>query len=294
MLLSEQTGSASWREYGIDYVVQIINNVVSNFPLESNSIIAGIAVGLPCFGESEDGDDKLRKAFSNAFPKIPIYLTNDVEVGWAGSLNLEAGVNVVAGTGSIAFGKNENGETARCGGWSEFFSDEGSCYWLGYKVLQMFSKQADGRVKKDALYEVVRKEFSLKNDFEIIDLVHNEFIHNRDKVAALQFLARDAALSGSNTAKALYKEAADELCCLVAAIRDQLHFSKQPFPVSYSGGLFKTGELILSHYLTGIEKIGGKPIKPKYDPVYGAVLLAFEKNCPDNIPKLRKRLDETL
>jgi len=83
-------------------------------------------MGIPCYGESEDGDIELEKEIQTAFPGIPVYITNDVEVGWAGSLGLTPGVNVVAGTGSIAFGKDESGKTARCGGWSEFFSDEGS------------------------------------------------------------------------------------------------------------------------------------------------------------------------
>ena len=249
-------------------------------------------MGLPCFGESEDGDRDLQQAFKNAFPSIPIYLTNDVEVGWAGSLCLAPGINVVAGTGSIAFGKNESGITARCGGWSEFFSDEGSCYWIGCRVLQLFSKQADGRAPKDELYSLVRKEFGIKNDFEIIDLVHNEYINNRDKVAALQLLARDAALAGSCCARNLYMEAAGELCKMVTAIRDQLKFKQQPFPVSYSGGLFKAGELILQHFNEYVIKAGGNPVIPKCEPVYGAVLLAFEQNCPENLPGLRKMLDE--
>ena len=272
--------------------MQIIKNVISKFPMGEDAVIAGIAMGLPCFGESEDGDRELKKSFDSAFPNIPVYLTNDVEVGWAGSLDLASGVNVVAGTGSIAFGKNESGETARCGGWSEFFSDEGSCYWIGCKVLQLFSKQADGRAPKDELYTVVRKEFKIKNDFEIIDPVHNEYITNRDKVAALQFLAKDAALAGSSSARNLYIDAAGELCNMVTAIRDRLQFKHQPFPVSYSGGLFKAGELILPHFNERVIAAGGDPVKPKYEPVYGAVLLAFEQNCPDCLPGLRKRLDE--
>jgi len=272
--------------------VKIIKNVINSFRLGEDAVIAGVAMGLPCFGESEDGDRELRKELSSAFPKIPVYITNDVEVGWAGSLDLASGINVVAGTGSIAFGKNESGETARCGGWSEFFSDEGSCYWIGCKVLQLFSKQADGRVPKDELYSVVRKEFKLKNDFEIIDLVHNEYITNREKVAALQFLAKDAALAGSCSARNLYEDATDELCSIVAAIRDKLQFKHQPFPVSYSGGLFKAGELILPYFTKCIIAAGGNPVTPKYEPVYGAVLLAFEQNCPDCLTGLRKRLDE--
>jgi len=249
-------------------------------------------MGLPCFGESEDGDRELSKAVKKAFPDVPVYITNDVEVGWAGSLALAPGVNVVAGTGSIAFGKNETGETARCGGWSEFFSDEGSCYWVGRKVLQYFSKQADGRLPKDELYKIVRKELNIENDFEVIDLAHSEYMTNRDKVASLQFLARDAAIAGSKCAKELYIEAATELCRLVESINDRLQFKQQPFPVSYSGGLFKTEELILPHFFKGVEAAGGKPVTPKFEPQYGALLLAFEQSNPKGLPDLQNRLKD--
>jgi len=290
-ILSEITTGASWREHGVDHVVNMIKKVIDSFPI-GDGYIAGIAMGLPCFGESEEGDRNLKKAINNAFPDTLLYITNDVEVGWAGSLGLAPGVNVVAGTGSIAFGKNEAGETARCGGWSEFFSDEGSCYWVGRKVLQCFSKQADGRLPKDELYTIVRKELNITNDFDAIDILHAEYMKNRDKIASLQFLARDAALAGSQSAISLYKDAVAELCSLVSAINERLQFKQQPFPVSYSGGLYKTGELVLPQFFAGIEAVGGKPVTPKFEPMHGALLLAFQQSCPESLPKLQARLEK--
>jgi len=290
-ILSETTGSAAWREHGVDYVIESIRMVISDFPLGREGEIAAIAMGLPCYGESEKGDKELGNVIKQLFPDVPVYITNDVEAGWAGSLGLNPGVNVVAGTGSIAFGKNESGESARSGGWSEFFGDEGSCYCIGRKALQLFSKQADGRIPKDELYSIIRNGLNLENDFDIIDIVHGEYLKSRDKVAALQFLARDAANAGSKSAIDLYKEAAEELCSLVAAIRDRLKFKQQPFLVSYSGGLFNTGELILPYFFEGIKAAGGKPVTPRFDPMYGALLLAFDKYHPEGLPALKSRLD---
>jgi len=292
VLLSELTSSSSWREYGISHVVENIKTVIDGFSLKEKGEIAGIAMGLPCFGESDAYDKILKKAINEAFADIPVYITNDVEVGWAGSLGLAPGINVVAGTGAIAFGKCENGKTARSGGWSEFFGDEGSCYWMGRKVMQLFSQQADGRLPKDELYTTVRNELKLENDFEFIDLVYKKYMTNREKIASLQFLARDAALAGSLSARKLYEDAAKELCRLVTAIRNRLDFIQKPFLVSYSGGLYKTGDLVLPHFFAGIEAAGGKPVIPKYEPMYGALLLAFEQNHPEGLPKLQKRLEE--
>jgi len=289
--MSEVTGSASWREFGVDNVITRIKTVIKNFPLDENGEVAAIAMGLPCYGESETGDRELQKTIKKEFSPIPVYITNDVEVGWAGSLGLTPGINVVAGTGSIAFGKDESGATARCGGWSEFFSDEGSCYYIGRNALQLFSKQADGRVPRDEFYTVFRKGLNIKNDFDIIDIVHGQYIGSRDKVASLQLLVKEAALEGSNCAGDLYKAAAEELCCLVLAVRNTLNFQKKPYMVSYSGGLYKAGDLILPYFFDGIAAYGGKPVSPKYEPMYGALLLAFEKSNPEGLPKLKERLE---
>ena len=282
-----KTGSASWREYGIANVVNNIKQAIETLPFGKEDSIAGIAFGLPCYGESVEGDQELEQALHGAFSGIPLYITNDVEVGWAGSLGLLPGVNVVAGTGAIAFGKNQAGKAARSGGWSEFFGDEGSCYWLGRRVMELFSKQSDGRMERDALYETVRSALALTNDFDFIDLMHDAYINQRDKVASLQILGMQAALAGSKSAKALYVEAAAELCLLVRAIRDNISLENEPFLVSYTGGLFQVGDLILPQFTKGIAELGGKVALPQFGPAEGALLLAFSEFHPDGLPQLQ-------
>ena len=279
-----KTTGSSWREHGALEVSQIIREAVSDLMDGDFSEIAGIAMGLPCYGESAEGDRLLKLAVHEAFADIPIYFTNDVEVGWAGSLALAPGINVVAGTGSIAFGKDIRGNTARSGGWSEFFGDEGSCYWMGRKVMELFSKQSDGRRPKDELFLTVCKEFGLENEISFIDLIHTKYAGNRERVASLQFLAQKAALAGAPSAKALYGEAVYELCLLVSAVRDKLDFGADPWTVSYSGGLFKAGELILPRFSKEIEDLGGILSPPKFEPVQGAALLAFQQFYPGGLP----------
>jgi len=286
-----KTGSASWREYGIDPVVKNIKQVIEALPFQAEDSIVGMAVGLPCFGESADGDRELERALHEAFDGIPLYLSNDVEVGWAGSLGLSPGVNVVAGTGAIAFGKDKEGNIARSGGWGEFFGDEGSCYWMGLRVMELFTKQSDGRMVRDELYELVRRELKLTNDLDFIDLIYDQYRH-RDKVAALQLLAKQAAMAGSQSAKALYVAAAAELCLLVRAIRDKLIFANEPFLVSYSGGLFHAVDFVFPRFTQGVEEMGGKLMPPRFEPAEGALLLAFSKFHTEGLPRLHARLSE--
>ena len=290
-----QTSGSSWREHGAKKVAQNLKEAVDGL-MKGNKgqscEIAGIAMGLPCHGESAEGDSVLEKEVNKVFTGIPVYFTNDVEAGWAGSMALEPGINIVAGTGAIAFGKDIHGKTARSGGWSEFFGDEGSCYWVGRKVMELFSKQADGRIPKDELYSTVRREFNLQNDLSFIDLVYTKYIAYRKQVASMQFLAEKAALAGSPSAKKLYEEAIVELCLLVDAITAQLDFSRGPFTVSYSGGLFKAGDLVLPRFSREIEKRGGQLSAPRFKPMEGAMLLAFQHFCPESLGLILKIITE--
>ena len=283
-----KTSGSSWREHGIEKVVKNLKEAVDDLIDKESDQIGGIAMGLPCHGESAEGDKVLEQAVGEAFAGIPLYFTNDVEVGWAGSMGLTPGINIVAGTGAIAFGKDSRGKTSRSGGWSEFFGDEGSCYWIGRMVMGLFSKQADGRIPRDELYETVRQEFNLQDDFSFIDLVHAKYIGYRKQVASLQFLAEKAALAGSPSAKALYREAMFELCLLVDAVRKQLDFTEKPFCVSYSGGLFKAGDLILPQFSEEIEKRGGTLSPPCFEPAEGAMLLAFQHFYPVGLEQITK------
>ena len=292
LLRYSQTAGSSWREHGVWKVAQNLKEAVDGLMGDDYNRIAGIAMGLPCHGESAEGDRALEKAIQGIFPDIPIYFTNDVEVGWAGSLALEPGINIVAGTGAIAFGKDVHGKTARSGGWSEFFGDEGSCYWVGRKVMELFSKQSDGRLPKDELYITVRRELELKDDISFIDLIHTEYLGYRKQVASLQFLAEKAALAGAPSAIALYGEAVNELCLLVDSLRNRLDFSAPLWTVSYSGGLFKAKELVLKQFSGKIENDGGKLARPCFTPVEGAVLLAFERFFPGGLEQIKKTLME--
>ena len=282
------TSGTYWREIGIPEVAQKLKNSVNSLMEGKNDQVDGIAMGLPCYGESAEGDRALGQAVRDIFAPIPIYLTNDVEVGWAGSLALEPGINVVAGTGSIAFGKDSNGKSVRCGGWSEYFGDEGSCYWMGKKVMELFSKQADGRMPKDELYTTIYREFDLQNDMSFIDIMYEKYIGDRKKVAMLQILAEKAAMAGSSGAKALYREAVNELLLLAAAVREKLDFTEKPWKVSYSGGLFRAGEFVLPQFTREIEKTGGKVTAPLFEPVDGAVLLAFQHFNADGLDKIKQ------
>lgn len=101
-------------------------------------------LGLPAYGEDSRLIATLSAAASPTLPAARYRCENDAICGWAGALACQDGINIVAGTGSIGYGEFR-GRTARAGGWSELFSDEGSAYWVAREGLKASSRMSDGR-----------------------------------------------------------------------------------------------------------------------------------------------------
>src|SRR5262252_10079593 len=68
-------------------------------------------------------------------PGATIYVAGDHVIAHRAAFGVSPGVLVISGTGSIAFGRNQAGETARAGGWGPNVSDEGSAFWVGREAV---------------------------------------------------------------------------------------------------------------------------------------------------------------
>ena len=127
---TELTSGCSHQMLGVDGATKMIADGVKSSLQKVGAQLtdcAGVCIGLPCYGEDARQDEAMRDSLQKALAPAPLHIVNDVEVGWAGSLECQPGIHIVAGTGTIAFAENESGQAARSGGWNEFFGDEGSC-----------------------------------------------------------------------------------------------------------------------------------------------------------------------
>ena len=275
---TKRRSGCSYHSIGIDAAVTLVAEGVHESLAAVGATLAdcaGCCVGMPCYGEHAENDRLLVEKLSAALAPASVYVANDVEVGWAGSLECREGIHLVAGTGSIAFGRGVDGKTARCGGWTEFFGDEGSCYWVGREAMSLFSKEADGRAPRGALYDIVRKDLGFTEDFRFVDAVLKDL--SRERVADFQRYALQAVNEGDRAAAALYEAAADELTLMVITMKQRLRLSPGETRVSYSGGLFHAGELVLKPLRENVAALGCVLREPKRSAVEGALILAIEK-----------------
>ena len=244
----------------------------------SKEEIAYAFVGCPGYGEVSADTPRIGAAVAAALTSVPHRVGNDVENALAGALYGRAGINIVAGTGSIGFGKSPSGATMRCGGWHHAIgSDEGSGYWIGLRLLTAFTRQSDGRDGKTALYDAIREELGLLSDYDVIARVVDDWALDRTRIASLAPLAASLYDTGDPCAKRILADAAAELGRIVCTIYHGLHFSGVT-QVSYTGGVFRMGERILTPMRAILKPQQMELIPPALPPDRGAVLLAMQQS----------------
>lgn len=284
-------GGTYYRQDGIQSVAQTLEKGIEHLRAGADSHEFRVCFGMPGYGENGAQDEKAAEAFARHLAPQEICFRNDVAAGWAGALALCSGINIVGGTGSMSYGRDDTGKEARCGGWSEYFSDEGSGYWLGKKALELFARQADCRAPKGALYEIVRDHFSLADDYALIGIIEREYAPSRKKTASLQWLLCKAAEQGDPIALECYRMAAKELALIVCGTAQQLAFGDKCIDVSYVGGLFNERELILNPMTEEIQRrINANVIAPRLSPCEGAALFAAERFTPEALEGFRSAL----
>lgn len=198
-------------------------------------------LGLPAYGEDSKLLPALDAAPSQALPHGRYHCDNDMVCGWAGALAGADGINIVSGTGSIAYGEFA-GRKARAGGWGELIGDEGSSYWLAREGLRLFSRMSDGRSPRGPLYEHVRRHFALAGDLDLCAAIYGQDIAQRSHFAQLARLVIASAGEGDGEALGLLESAARELADLIDAVRAQLKIpAGASITVSSSGGMFQPG-----------------------------------------------------
>lgn len=258
----------------INKMIQKINSSIDN--------IECIFAGLPGFGEFPEVETLFTNLLKKLTGKNNFKLGNDCVSGWAGSQAAKPGVNMVLGTGSIAFGVDYKGNEERSSGWGPYCGDEGSGYWLGRETIFLFGKESDGRAEKGALYKLIKEEFNLVKDFDFIQKVL-ELNDDRTKIADFSKLLTKAANDGDKEAIKIIKKAAYESAIAIKAVIEKLNFEdNEKIYISYSGGVFNIGKLLtdeISELLSDDERI--EIIDSILSPKRGSVLMALKNSGID-------------
>jgi glucosamine kinase len=194
-------------------------------------------------GVAGTGRDEERRALHTALDEKElaeeVIIDSDGLIAMYDAFDDRAGILLVVGTGSIAYGRSPAGELVRCGGWGPVFGDEGSGGWIGRRALGIVAASSDGREPPTALLFPILAATQCE---DIQDLIPWAVAADARAFASLVPVAFSTAAAGDPRANALLTLAAEELVLHVRALSRQLFTDERAaVAVALSGGLMDRG-----------------------------------------------------
>jgi N-acetylglucosamine kinase-like BadF-type ATPase len=209
--------------------------------------------------------------------KAPVLVVNDALVALvAGAGDEGPGIVLIAGTGSICYGRNGQGRAARAGGWGYLIGDEGSGWWIGRETLTAVMRGVDGRGPETLLLPRVLDHFGFADTSDLIHEVYHRDTRRR-AVARLAGVVRQAAEDGDVVARQILGGAADQLALAVHSVASRLEMRGLQFPLVLSGSLFKVVPTLTADVRSRLAEVTPRcqPRVLDIEPAMGAVRLAL-------------------
>ncbi len=226
-----------------------------------------------CFGMSGGPDDK-EEILAGIIRAEKLSVTTDAVIALAGATPEGQGIITIAGTGSIAYGRNASGRAARAGGWGYVFGDEGGAFDIVRQATRAALRVHEGWGPPTRLHDVLLEATGA------VDA--NQMLHRfygpewpRSRVATLARLVDRTAEESDTVALDIVNRAAQDLALLAMSVRSQLWNPGDAIYVAYIGGVFESPR-ILERFRLLIEMEDGVVCgPPQHGPAEGALFEAY-------------------
>jgi N-acetylglucosamine kinase-like BadF-type ATPase len=215
----------------------------------------------------------------------PIDVVGDMQIALEAAFGTGPGVIVIAGTGSIAYGRDREGNTARAGGWGFAIGDEGSAHWIGRAAVAAVLRASDPRladisdapsgsaaIPASSLFAALLKAWGVTSIADLARAANS--IPPPDFAKLFPALAASADALATKVLSAAGRELAD-----IAAVVIRRLFSKDaaaPVPVAMIGGVFRHAALVRQVFYNELRALDSRvEMNPQVvEPVEGAVRMA--------------------
>jgi len=250
---------------------ELMERAIGDRPIVPASICLGIA-GV----DREDDARTVRAIMRRIGYKSRVQVVNDALIALVAGADEAPGIVIIAGTGSIAYGRNAGFEAARAGGWGPILGDEGSGYWIGREALAAVVRAVDGRGPATLLTSNVLAHFGIDDPSRLPRVVYDSELP-RVRVATLGPIVQLASEEGDAVATRILERAVDELASAAGSVAAQLGMRGDAFPFILAGGMFRAVPWLTAELPHRLEEIAPRSevrVLTK-EPAVGAVRLAL-------------------
>jgi N-acetylglucosamine kinase-like BadF-type ATPase len=220
----------------------------------------------------------LAELIPKAFP-TSIEVVGDTEIALEAAFAAGPGVIAIAGTGSIAYGRDANGRIARAGGWGFAVSDEGSGHWIGRRAISAILSAHDQGLET-ALTAMVLQAWKLNTLDELVQQANSTPPPDFPRLFPIVLRAVD---EGDSTARDLLNDAGANLACLAAIVIRRLALNTSAvmlpvamLPVAMTGSVFRQSPDVREVFYNTLQtSLPGTDVRQDIvDPIEGALARA--------------------
>ncbi|HET7700436.1 MAG TPA: BadF/BadG/BcrA/BcrD ATPase family protein, partial [Candidatus Limnocylindria bacterium] len=235
------------------------------------------AIVLACAGGDRKADrERGRELLARVAPAgARLLVTHDALAALYAGNPAGCGIVLIAGTGSIAYGRNEEGDEDRAGGWGHLIGDEGSAVWCGLEALRAVAHAVDGRGAATLLTDLLFRELGVGEFADVLPQIYGR-PHPAPAIGAATRALAVAAAEGDALANGILQRGAVALARAASVVAVTLGLPGGP--VYLAGGAFES--LPLLQRLVRLELLGVLPqatVEPVHEePAMGAARMAMQ------------------
>jgi N-acetylglucosamine kinase-like BadF-type ATPase len=238
--------------------------------------VAAIGLGL-----AGTGHPATRSAMEEWCAQLPLAprcrVVHDAEIILRAGSSTGVGIALISGTGSLAYGSDVQGVTARAGGWGHLWGDEGSAYAIGVAALRAVAQAADRRGAPTQLVELLLRHAGADSPSDLVPIFHPG-PDARRLIAALAPVVFQTAEKGDPVARRIIAGAAEDLSQMVRSVVQALAFESGAYALVCAGGVLIQQKALRESVVTRLTELALPPgsIHLAADPVLGALRLAAD------------------
>ena len=293
-----RAGVGNYEALGVDVARTSIHTAITGALQDAGLSLKDITcIGMGVAGADlpEDYNMLEQEIFTPMLNNIPRVFRNESMACFRGGTRKPYGIVIACGTGCVCAGINPDGIETRVGGINENFGDIVSGTAIGLRSLQAVFQARDGVIPPTLLTDLIVSRAECKDADELfIRMYRNEL--SQDQLEPLAPLVFEAARKGDCEACEILEWAGHFLGKVVCAAASRLGMSDSAFDVVMAGSVFKGNSPILKDALAlSLHRHcpDANLVMPLYEPVVGALLLAFDTDCTIDAP-LYERLNTSL
>jgi len=217
---------------------------------------------------------------------------HDAPGALAGATGGRDGIIVLAGTGSVAFGRFR-GRSFRIGGRGYIFADQGSAWAIARDAISQTLMLQERGSPPPALRSELLRYFGRKSVEDIIEDFYRRRI-SRERIASFSRQVGRLAGTGDRECARLLRSAARTLAEMAAATAFRLRTGNAAISVSYGGGVFRD-DAVRHAFGCGVRRLLPPAMvsPPRFGPDVGALLLAYRQAGLRLGPSVTARIEES-